>query len=240
MGQETPVTVYFYDRMPFFGHVGTPDEGFLLKITRLIFDDAGGPFHFEKVPLNRIFENLKKDGSYCMPGVFKTPDRQKLYIYSRHPIYQDSSPGYVIRQENEIKFSNIKTIGALLSSGMTLGLVKNYSHGTWIDENIKKRSPEKTIVNIGDDQGPFISMLLHGRFDYIFASREEASYNIRAIPDFSGKLVIRKLDDAPAGNIRWLIFSKSFPKELLGRINDSIRKTKSSNAYRAILNSIMR
>jgi len=237
---SSPVTVYYYDRLPFFGRVGTSDEGFLLKIIRLVFDDAGIPFHFEKVPLNRIFEQLKKDGPYCMPGAFKTPDRQALYIYSRLPIYQDSSPGYIIRKNDEKKFAGIKKIDALLKSGMTLGLVKNYSHGKWIDENIAKSDPKKTIVSIGDDQAPFIRMLLLGRFDYIFAGGEEASYNIRTIPDFSGKLIVKKLDDAPEGNIRWLIFSKTFPKELLGRINDSILKVKASNAYRAILSSILK
>jgi polar amino acid transport system substrate-binding protein len=229
------VTVYYYERMPFFGNVGQPDEGFILKITRLIFEDAGIAYTFEKAPVARIFENLKSYGPYCVAGGFKTPERERQYLYSREAIYQDGSPHYIIRRSDQNKFNSVTTIESLLRNGMVLGRVDTYSYGRWIDLNIELFSPRQITVNIGDDQNSFFKMLMIGRFDYLFSGEEESVYNISMNEEYRNKLMIKNLSDAPAGNIRWLILSRAFPPEQLIKINNSIVKVKKSSAYRKII-----
>jgi polar amino acid transport system substrate-binding protein len=234
--QETDVTIYFFERMPFGGQVNEENKGILIEITKKIFDNAQISYHFELLPVARIFEILKKsDANVCFPGVFRNPERDKQYIFSDLPIYQDSAPHYVIRKKDEQYFSNINTIHELLKSNKKVGLVEKFSYGIWVDDNIKKDKPNSVIVNIGDDQKSFYKMLLANRFDYFFASTEEANYIIRSNPAFSNTLLLKNLIDAPEGNIRWIIFNKTFQPELLERINRSIVSIKASEQYKIII-----
>jgi polar amino acid transport system substrate-binding protein len=237
-GQESRVTVFYYERLPFFGQPYTNEEGFILQISRFILDDAAIPYRFEKVPLNRLFENMKREGLFCVPGMFKTPEREVNYKYSGLPIYQDTPPRYIIRRSDLHEFENIHTIKELLTSKKVLGMVKNYSYGKWVDQNIQTYGPPAITAEITDDQSSFILMLLYKRFDYFFSGGEEALYNVDNNQDTKGMLAMRLLDDAPEGNIRWMIFPKTFPDELLGRINESIERVRKSDRYRELLKSI--
>ncbi|HOX32595.1 MAG TPA: transporter substrate-binding domain-containing protein [Spirochaetales bacterium] len=237
--QETSITILYYERMPFFGQPYTNDEGFIISIMRLILDDAGIPYTFQKGPLNRLFEYAKKDELVCLPGVFKTPDRELSYTYSKFPIYQDASPRYIIRQSDSLSFQNVHTIKDLLSSKKTLGVIRNYSYGAWVDENVKLYNPPMVITDITDDQSNFTRMLLLKRFDYFFAGGEESIYSIRVNPETKGLTTMMLLDDAPIGNIRWIIFPRTFPEELLEKINSSIEYVKRGVMYNSIIKSII-
>lgn len=234
LAQERVVTIYTYDRMPFFGQLDTETEGFINQITRLVFENAKIPYVFEKVPVNRIFDNLTRPGLSCVAGVFRTPEREQTYAFSADSIYQDSPPHYLIRNTDEAQYAAIKDIKSLLTSGKTLGLVDKYSYGTWIDESVRQYKPPSVVVNIRDDQSAFMQMLVIKRFDFMFASREEASYNLRTNPHFQGVISVKALPDAPAGNIRWIMYNKDFPSDLRARIDNSIPKVKKSKAYRDI------
>ncbi|MGL4370830.1 MAG: substrate-binding periplasmic protein [Spirochaetota bacterium] len=211
------------------------EEGFLIAITRMIFEDAGIPYRFEKLPVNRIFENLKNPGKVCMAGLFKNPEREKLYVFSSGYIYQDSPPHYVVHRRNFGRFAGITTINSLLTSKMTLGKVDRYSYGLWVDANLRRYNPPTVVVNVGDNQGNFFNMLLLGRFDYLFAGQEEASYNLHANPEFRTDLAILTLRDAPAGNRRYIAFSKGFPPADIRRINASISRVKNKAEYMEIV-----
>jgi polar amino acid transport system substrate-binding protein len=235
IAHEPVVTIYYYERMPFFGQLATENEGFLLKIMREIFESADISYSFNKAPVSRIFEILKNDtGNSCFPGVFRTLDREKLYIYSEFPIYQDSSPHFIIRKNDELFYRNIFTIDTLLNSNKMIGLVEKYSYGIWVDDNIRKYQPPSVVINIGDNQKNFYKMLLANRFDYFFSSIEEASYLINSNQDFADRLLLKELIDAPSGNIRWIIFNPGFNKELLSRINNAIPIVKRSSRYKEI------
>lgn len=238
--QEPEVTVYYYERPPFFGQVGTENEGIILRIARLVFEDARIPYRFEKLPVTRIFESLKQPGLHCVAGVFRTPEREGLYSFSAAPIYQDSEPHYVIRKAEASDYAGLRTIGDLLASGRTLGVAESYSYGTWIDKNIISYDPPRETVNIGDDQSSFYAMLVVRRFDYFFASLEEATQLLRTNRLYSERLAVRELEDAPEGNIRWIMFSRDFPEELLARINRSIPRVRKSAGYRRIISGAIR
>jgi len=238
VAQEGVVTIYTYERMPFFGQLNTDNEGFINQITRLVFENAKIPYTFEKVPVNRIFANLTQPGLSCIAGTFKTPERERIYAFSSDFIYQDSPPHYLIRSADQTQYAAIKDIKALLTSGKTLGVADKYSYGTWVDENIQRYKPPTVVVNVRDDQSAFMQMLVLKRFDYIFASGEEASYNLRSNPDFHDTLSVKTLTDSPAGNIRWIMCNKDFPSDLQARINKSIPEVKKAKAYGDIMAKI--
>lgn len=241
LAQDRVVTIYTYERMPFFGQINTDAEGFINQITRLIFEDAKIPYVFKKVPVSRIFATLAQPGISCVAGAFRTPEREQTYLFSSDYIYQDSSPRYLIRSADQAHYASIKNIKDLLTSGKTVGLAEKYSYGTWIDENVKLYNPPTVVVNIGDNQSAFMQMLVLKRFDYVFASGEEASYNLRNNPEFRAAISVKMLADTPtAGNIRWIMFSNNFPPDLRERIDKSIPKVKKSKAYRDIVVGLTR
>jgi len=234
--QQPEVTVYYYERMPFFGQANTDDEGFILAIARFVLEEAKIPFRFVKMPVARTFELMKEsDSNACFPGVFRTPEREKLYVYSDFPIYQDTSPHYVIRKSDEPFYANVDSIDGLLGSGKRVGLVVSYSYGSWVDGAIRLHKPNRVFVNIGEDQKSYYRMILANRFDFFFASLEESRYIVRNNPEFADTLSIRELPDAAEGNVRWLIFNRGFSPVLLARINAAIPVVKESERYRALV-----
>jgi polar amino acid transport system substrate-binding protein len=218
--------------MPFFGSVDSSNEGLMMTITKMILEKAEIPYRFEKMPVTRIFLVLKEPNTnYCLPGAFRNNEREKAYQFSSVSIYQDTSPHYVIRKADKGKYAKVKTIKDLLMTDMKVGLVEKFSYGTWVDENISRYKPKSVIVNIGDDQKNFYKMLAVKRFDYFFSSVEEARFIINSNREYVDTLEIKSIDDAPEGNIRWIIFNKDFPSNLLKRINDSIPLVIKSDEY---------
>lgn len=46
---------------------------------------------------------------------------------------------------------------------------------------------------------------------------------------------MKELTDAPEGNIRWIIFNKNIPPELLARINEAIGIVKRTERYQELV-----
>lgn len=141
--KDPTITICYYERMPFFGQIETGDEGILLTITSEILRTAGISYRFAKMPVARIFETVGEDTYACLPGVFRTPDREAVYRFSSLPIYQDTPPHYVIRRADQSDYANVHTIKDLLTSEKTLGLAERYSYGQWVDKNVKDVSTKK-------------------------------------------------------------------------------------------------
>lgn len=233
--KDPTITICYYERMPFFGQIETGDEGILLTITSEILRTAGISYRFAKMPVSRIFDTVGEDAYACFPGVFRTPDREALYSFSSLPIYQDTPPHYVIRKADQSDYAGIHTIKDLLTSGKILGLAERYSYGQWVDKNVKEYRTKSVTVNFGDDQRSFYRMLSAGRFDYFFSSAEEANYLINSSAENVSVFSMKELTDAPEGNIRWIIFNKNIPPELLARINEAIGIVKRTERYQELV-----
>lgn len=237
---EPVVTVYYYERMPFFGVPGTDREGVVLTIARLALERAGIRFVFEKVPVNRLFSSVAIPGPFCVPGAFRTPERERVYRYSALPLYQDEAPHFVVRAADLGVFAGVTDVASLLSLDETLGTVQSYSYGAWVDAAIARYDPRRVVVTIGDNQDTFYRMLLYGRFDYFFASPEEASFIIEDRPEFKGEFSVLPLSDAPAGNQRWMMFSPGFPPELRERFDAALAALRADEAYETLIGDLKR
>jgi len=238
--QEPVVTVFYYERMPFFGVPGTEREGVVLTIARLALERAGIPFVFEKVPVNRLFSSAAIPGPFCVPGAFRTPDRERVYRYSALPLYRDEPPHFVVRAADAPAFSGVTDVESLLSRDESLGVVQSYSYGSWVDAAVARYDPRRVVVTIGDNQDTFYRMLLYGRFDYFFASPEEASSIIGSRPEFEGEFAVLPLSDAPEGNQRWMMFSPGFPRDLRERFDAALAALRADAAYATLIDDLKR
>lgn len=223
------VTLYYYERMPFFGDAGGKPSGLLIDISKLIFDQAGIKYQFANVPVIRFFEVLKKPGNSCLIGALRTSQRETIYAYSDDYIYRDHPFRIIINADKRKALPERPTISQILDSELRLGVADGYVYGEWLDRQIIGRPPRLQKINIGNDTAKMHQMIIGGRFDYMFAVAEEAKYVVAK--ENAERLVSVEIADAARGNMRYLLCSKAIDSSLMPKINAAIKTIKSSRDY---------
>jgi len=230
-----PLTVYYYNRMPYYGEVTGHPAGLLLDIAREVFERAGVPYRFVAMPVRRITENLRTDRNACSIGWFRTPEREAQFLFSDDCLYQDKPFCVIVRKDRSDRLPANPGIRDILQSNLELGLVEGFRYGDWLEGNLKAFAPRCQPVAVGDDSGVMYRMLLGGRFEYMFAGSEEAAYVLASNADYAVRLDRVRVADAPAGNKRYIMFSPNTDPGLLARINAAIPEVRRSRAYRQLL-----
>ena len=224
---ESPeLTVYYFERLPFFGTQNGQPAGLLIDISKRIFDIAGIHYTFVQMPVRRLFDQLKDPRNACTVGALKTSDRASVYTYSDDFIYQDMPFMAIINANRRRVISEEPTVREILQSTLRLGVIEGYAYGEWLDTNLLKYAPNAQKINIGDDTTKMHRMITNGRFDYMFAVAEEAHYVIDNHPEYAPMLTTVKIADAPTGNKRYLLCSKGIDDVLMQRINSAIAQLK--------------
>jgi uncharacterized protein (TIGR02285 family) len=229
--QET-LPIYYMDRAPYYiklpnGQAG----GFLVEVTRLILDEAGVPYRFEELPPKRILAKIQ-DGEFAgSVGWFKTPERESFAKFSL-PFYRNLPMCIVINADKRRLLSEKPTGGEIVGSGLQLGVIAGFSYGSWLDGLIQDYAPPKQAVNV--DTATLFHMIARGRVDYIFVSPEEAIPLMDSRPDIADKLLLVRIDDAPEGSPRHLMFGRAVPDETLARIDRAVLEVIETQAYRGL------
>jgi len=229
------LTVYYYNRLPYYGETNGRLGGFLVDIARLVFDQAGISYEFVNMPVKRIPEVLKLPGNTCSIGWFLTPEREAVYTYSTDFIYQDKPFCAICTQGGKARLPASPTLRNVLKSDLELGLIDGFAYGEWLEGNLRKYSPRYQKVSIGEDSENMYQMLLGHRFDYMFVASEEAAYIVNSHPSYRSHLALVNLADAPRGNLRYLLFSRGVDKAILDPIDAAIPLVKQGKPYRQIL-----
>ena len=228
--------VFYYDRLPYYGNVNGKVSGVMVDIAKEIFEKAGIDYEFVYSPSIRVLETLKIPENSCALGWFKTKEREDIYTYSDDFIYQDKQYSIIINKKKRKVLSEKPKIKEILQSNLVLGLVERYAYGDWLDKKIIECHTKTTRTNIGDDSNLMYKLMILGnRFDYMFAGMEESSYVIKSNSEYSKKLSVVPVADAPNGNLRYILFSKGIDKNILEKINAAIKKVKASDKYKAII-----
>ena len=230
------LTVYYYERMPFFGDRGGQPAGLLIDISKLIFDEAGINYRFVNVPVIRFFDSLRKPGDSCLIGALRTKEREAIYAYSDDFIYRDQPFRVIVNKARRKALPERPTIRQVLESGLRLGVSDGYVYGDWLDRKIIEHPPKLQKVNIGNDSEKMHKMLIGGRFDYMFSVAEEARYIVAEDLEHSSNLTIVEIADAPRGNMRYLLCSKGLDSATLQKINAAIKTVKSTRDYERLTN----
>lgn len=225
------LTVYYFERMPFFGDRDGEASGLLIDVSRLILDEAAVPYRFVNVPVVRLFDSLRKPGNSCVVGAHRTKERESIYAYSDDFIYRDRPFRIVVNKGKRKALPERPTIRQILQSELRLGVAEGYIYGDWLDRNIVEYQPKLQKVNIGNDSEKMHKMIIGGRFDYQFAVAEEAQYIVAEDREHSDHLTTVEIADAPTGNMRYLLCSKGIDAVMLKKINAAIKTVKASREY---------
>lgn len=198
---------------------GRPD-GFLLRLTLRVFERAGVKVTCESQPAKRVLSNLHSDAAIASPGWFKTPEREAFARFSR-PIYQNRKLVAVYLAKDGPEFEGFDSLAGLLRADrLRIGLVEGYSLGLVADTIIADVAPE--AVRVVGGYSRMLCMLAEERFSYLLMSPEEIDPLIRKNHLNPALFATLPLSDVPAGNKRYIVYSKGVPESLIQRIDKAL------------------
>jgi uncharacterized protein (TIGR02285 family) len=220
---DDALTLYFHERIPYSSKQA---DGSVRGITADIADQAlkaaGIAYHWEDLPSARQTEVIMRDTSeVCGLGWFKRPEREVFAKFTL-PIYRDL-PTIVVARADDKRFAGAPTIDTLFANkALTLLTKTGYSYGGVLDAKIAAEKP--SLRTDPSDNVTMLGMINRARVDYMIMAEEEAK-DLLARPDFTGAdLAIYPLGQAPAGELRYLMCSKSVPDAVIQRIDQAITK----------------
>ncbi|MEW5722523.1 MAG: transporter substrate-binding domain-containing protein [Thermodesulfobacteriota bacterium] len=230
--QERVLDVYFFDRAPYYIRPNNGRAtGFLVEITRLILDRARVSYRLVEAPPKRILALLEQGEYAGSIGWFRTKEREAVVRFSR-PIYQDRPLCLVINRDKTNVLPPRPTGEQVLTSGLSLGVISGFSYGDWADGLIKKFDPPRQALAV--DMQKLFTMIARTRRDYTIVAPEEASYLLAGNPELAERLKVLRIADAPAGNLRHLIFSRRVEDRTLAEIDRAVSEVVGTEEYREL------
>lgn len=217
------INVLYLERPPYYYTVNGRAEGFLVKLSRKLFQEAGIQVTFAEMPPKRIIKMIKtKDGSICSIGWFKNPEREKYAKFSL-PIYQDKSMVILTAKNKKELFQSYRNLkDVFLDKTIVFGAMSEFSYGLYIDDLLKNHSLSK--IEITSRQAIIPEMILKGRATFMIITPEEIDTLLQSSDHDPNDFISIPMPDIPAGNKRYLMFSQGVRDETIGKINHAIKK----------------
>ncbi len=216
------ITLHYHERPPYYVTGPQGVYGICAAPAKLAFEKAGIPFRWEKTPARRQLDILRANrGRDCLLGWFKNPEREKFARYSTH-IYEDK-PTIALALAGNDRIIAGRLLADTLSRGdLTLLRKSGYSYGRFVDALIARLLPGQEITS--SDNVGMLKMIHSRRADYFFIAQEEADLLTASsgLPQTDFKRI--KFSDMPAGNKRYLLFSKKVAVEEVARIDRVIKE----------------
>ncbi len=218
----TPLRIEYIEYPPYYFTKHKQPSGFLLSMTEKIMKNAGVEARYISIPSKRVIQSIKKGGLVASIGWFKTSRRKQFAKFSI-PIYKNKPTGILIRKKDESRFSQYNTLIEIMhNTNFKVGLISGHSEGEYIDSILA--SHPANILYISGRQTQLVKMLKAGRFDFCLLAPEEVNSIIRNCDNDPQNYIFKLLKDIPAGNKRYLMFSKDVPDEIIEKINSAIRE----------------
>lgn len=204
---------YYYDnggKLP-VGMTADPANAALTK--------AGIPFEWVEVPAARFMLDLKeKNVSACVPGFFKTPERESWAKIS-NPLYRDAPKHMLVRKDFDFKTDKFKEL--LDRTDVTLLIKKAYSYGAALDKMLNEARNSRELVTA--DATQMAKMIAGKRGDIMFVADFEGNPIIESLGAEGRNLKMTSLPDMPLGELLYFICSRGVSDENMARLNKAIR-----------------
>lgn len=219
--EPTPFKVTYLEFPPYYftNSQGEPD-GFLLKKADAIFRSAGLEPVYESQSAKHVLMQMRGLIPICSIGWFKTPKRELFAKFSK-PMYQNEPLHVLYLKENEYRLMKMDSLRELLQDkSLTMGRVGGYSYGPVVDQLLKEYNP--SVQTVAGEQPQLVRMLAAGHFSYMLAAPEEIETLISMNYLSSDLFKSKRLSDLPAGNKRYLMFSRGISDDVIVRINHAM------------------
>ncbi len=215
------ITIHYHERPPYYITYGNSVGGIIGDRINFVFEQAGIPLAWQKTPAARQLDILKKNARReGAAGWFRTPEREQFTKFS-WPIYQDRPTVALTRADQKTLHSGMGLGAAVSDQHLRLLRKKGYSYGPHIDGMLDRHTPAQLVTET-DNLG-MLKMIHTHRADYFFIAEEEAN-DLLARTDLSATAFrIVTFADIPAGNRRYILFSRRVERTTIERLNRVIR-----------------
>ncbi|MEA1921386.1 MAG: transporter substrate-binding domain-containing protein [Pseudomonadota bacterium] len=222
-GNSAPLTIFYFERPPYYFTDQGQAAGFLIDLSRKIFQDAGIDVAFRFLPPARIIQTIKNAKTpHGSIGWFKKTEREKFAKFSL-PIYQNQPIVLLTSRKLKKLIIVYDTLQQVFSDKtLVIGQMSSFSYGPFVDELLTRISPNR--LTIATQQSTLVKLINRGRISYMLVAPEEIPNLINSANLTQSDFYTHTLSDIPCGNIRYLIFSQAVPDEVIDRINLSIKK----------------
>jgi len=215
------IIIHYHERHPYYISHGKSVGGIIGDRINFVFEQAGIPLAWQKTPATRqldiIKENERREGA---AGWFRTAERERFAKFS-WPIYQDRPAIALTRADQELLRSSANLSATISDHRLRLLRKKSYSYGLHIDGLLDRLKPTQVMTET-DNLG-MLRMIHTRRADYFFIAEEEAA-DLLARTDLPAsafkKIAFR---DMPAGNRRYILFSRRVEATTIERLDRVIR-----------------
>ncbi len=195
-------------------------DGFLLKMAAAAFAKAGVEVVYESLPAKRVLRNIHSDNPICSIGWYKTAERELFVKFSRK-IYQDRPIWALFLKKNMSLFEGRDTLAGLVQDkSLTLGMLKGYSQGSVVDGIIETGKP--VVQCVTDGYPGLVRMLAEEYFMYILGPPEGMGFLIKKNHLNPALFAHKALADVPAGNARYIIYSRGVPDAVIHSIDKAL------------------
>ena len=220
-GNSTELHVVYLERPPYYWTENGQPRGFLLALTRQILDRAGIQASFSQQPPNRIMEEIRNDRApICSIGWFKTPERETFASFSL-PIYRDRPLVLLTTADRAHLFSRHKTLRDVFADhSLVIAQVASFSYGEAVDR-MQKEIVVRSLT-VSSSQKVLPKLILQGRASYMLVAPEEVPTLLRLAEVDADRFTVLTMEDIPAGDLRYLIFSEAVPETARERIDAAI------------------
>ena len=129
----------------------------------------------------RVNIEAQERKNYCCPMLFKTPDRDSIFHFSKRPIIISGNRGIILRKDRkaEILKSDAASISFedLLKTGKFTGMIaQGRKQGKSVDELIEKYKDKIKYRNASEASEGLFEMLKDKRIDYTIGSFHEMKW----------------------------------------------------------------
>ncbi|MBU1342240.1 MAG: transporter substrate-binding domain-containing protein [Proteobacteria bacterium] len=216
------LTVLYFKRPPYYDTVNNLPDGFLVELTRRIFEKADIAPTFIEVPPSRIMHYIKDPNKkVCSIGWFKNKEREEFAKFSE-PIYQNKPLVVLTTRSKQHLLEQHATIKDVFSDrSLILAAIDSFSYGAIMDKWINNYAPN--VHEISSDQSLLPRLIISNRASYMLVAPEEISMMLQQATLDETLFVSITKPDIPAGNKRYLIFSKRVENSLIEDINTAIQ-----------------
>lgn len=215
-----PITLYYYERPPFFmtAENGTV-SGLLIEPTRAAFERAGIPFRLELASVARVLDLIRDEqhGLACSGGWFMTEERARFAKFTK-PFYRERPPIGIAAKSLVVPPGT--RVADLLASTATLVVIEGYSYGKYLDPLIQQKDP-KQLLRLPRPDRTMFEMVIAGHADLVLTNEEdvaEAAPLGVGGPDYP----ILRFPDVPQNDTRHIMCSRAVPDAVIDRLNEAI------------------
>ncbi|MEZ5831891.1 MAG: transporter substrate-binding domain-containing protein [Dongiaceae bacterium] len=221
--EQSRVTILFHVRPPYAYYMTEQHvAGLLADRVSAVLAKANIAADWVEMPPARQTEEIKRATSpICGLGWFKRPEREEFATFT-NPIYHDRKNVIIARKDDDHFTDGMSLQDGFRDNSRIMIVKTGYSYGVAIDTWIAQLHP-MTETSSGDN-AMLLGMIAQARADYAIMAPEEAADLLGTNKELGAALHEVRLSDAPDGERRYLMCSKTTPPELIQEINKALAR----------------